>query len=243
MEFISTYEVMGIPEKLSVALVLVALSFALAPWLGGLEITGLKIPKLSRGMTAALRVNMPALFVISVLGYFPAWPTTDLNGSAHEHVEPSDSLGDDEAHALDDPPADDDGRALELKTLEMQIRQKSAALQARGCLGSTAEYSFVLASAGKDLVYVDHNVWDSDSFPTSTGIAPGSDRGSLFSVESVGSIELSGTMQFDGTLFHLVQVNCNIPGCISAHDGRKLDVTTYFFPERSCAELFREAFD
>ena len=73
MEGISTYSLLGIPDAVSTTLVLICLCLCLAPWLGGLEIGTLKIPRLSERGNRAMRVAGPLILVLFTGGFMRLW--------------------------------------------------------------------------------------------------------------------------------------------------------------------------
>lgn len=85
----STYAFFGVPEALATAIVLIALSIALAPWFGGLEIGPLKVPAFRNRSTLGLRVGGPAAFLVAVAGFFPLWGSAgeeEVQGTVAEAV-------------------------------------------------------------------------------------------------------------------------------------------------------------
>ncbi len=69
---INSYDAIFLPSELSVLLVSFLFCLALAPFFGGQEVGSLKIPKLTNRSRAA-RVLLPAVFLISLMGYVPLW--------------------------------------------------------------------------------------------------------------------------------------------------------------------------
>ena len=76
LETVSTYALLGVPEALSTALVLIWLSLTLAPWFGGSDVGVFKIPKLSRRTTHGLRIAAPIGLIVFIAGFLPVWPVT-----------------------------------------------------------------------------------------------------------------------------------------------------------------------
>lgn len=74
MEKLSTYSLLGLPESLATAIILVWLSLSLAPWFGGTELGPLKVPKLSETASRWLRVVAPVGLVVFALGFVKLWP-------------------------------------------------------------------------------------------------------------------------------------------------------------------------
>jgi hypothetical protein len=75
VEKLSTYAVAGIPEGLATTFVLICLSLSLAPWLGGVEIGPLKVPKFSDRANRWIRVAAPLAFMVFALGFLKIWPS------------------------------------------------------------------------------------------------------------------------------------------------------------------------
>lgn len=73
MDKISTYALVGIPEQLAITFTLIALALALAPWVEGIEIGPLKVPKLSIGQRQFLRIVGPIAFLILMIGFAKTW--------------------------------------------------------------------------------------------------------------------------------------------------------------------------
>lgn len=73
MEHVSTYSRLGIPDSVAAALLMICLSLLLAPWLGGLEIGPLKIPKISAATARVLRYLAPVLVIAVLGGFYPTW--------------------------------------------------------------------------------------------------------------------------------------------------------------------------
>lgn len=82
-DLMNTYEVLGLPDALAVAFVLILLSLTLTPWLGGLEVGPLKIPELDDRSGRAIRILAPVGLVIGLSAFFPAWDSR----SGHEGNE------------------------------------------------------------------------------------------------------------------------------------------------------------
>jgi hypothetical protein len=74
----STYQLLGLPETLAVALALVFLAIALAPWFGGLQLGPLRVPDLSGRSGRVWRFIAPIAFVISVSGFIPIWESSTI---------------------------------------------------------------------------------------------------------------------------------------------------------------------
>ncbi len=75
MDRTSTYALLGVPETLAIALVLVWLSLSLAPWLGGTELGPLKVPKLGDGVNRWLKIAAPLGLLVFTSGFLKTWPT------------------------------------------------------------------------------------------------------------------------------------------------------------------------
>ena len=70
---LSTYDVLGIPDTIGGALVLICLSLVLARWFGGLEIGPLKVPTLDGQQSSMVRRIAPVFLLVSLLGFLPVW--------------------------------------------------------------------------------------------------------------------------------------------------------------------------
>lgn len=69
------YRVLGIPDKVAIFLLVVALALALAPYLPGSDFGVLKVPALEREIQEILRWVGPLFFALVVLLFLPLWPT------------------------------------------------------------------------------------------------------------------------------------------------------------------------
>jgi hypothetical protein len=74
MDRSSTFALLGFPETLSTAVTLILLSLSLAPWLGGIELGPLKVPKLPAGANRWVRLIAPAGLLVFCFGYLKLWP-------------------------------------------------------------------------------------------------------------------------------------------------------------------------
>ena len=79
---ISTYAFLGIPESLASVLVLVCLSLSLTPWLGGLEVGPLKVPRIEGPRAAAMKLFAPLGFFLTIAGFYPIWNNNDSDQTA-----------------------------------------------------------------------------------------------------------------------------------------------------------------
>lgn len=74
MENVSSYALIGFPESLGTAFVLVWLSLSLAPWLGGTELGPLKVPRFTTAINRWLRIAGPIGFFLFSFGFIKIWP-------------------------------------------------------------------------------------------------------------------------------------------------------------------------
>ena len=80
--FLSTYKLLGIPDGIAVAFVLVALSLSLVPWFGGNEIGPLKIPTIHGLQKRFLAFAAPLVLILLMSGFYPFWSTKPDAGEA-----------------------------------------------------------------------------------------------------------------------------------------------------------------
>ncbi|MEP3255947.1 MAG: hypothetical protein ABJN26_22650 [Stappiaceae bacterium] len=78
----STYELLGIPDSLAAAFVLISLSLSLVPWLGGSDIGPLKVPSISGAKNRVVAVLGPITLVAFLSGFFPFWSSNPKDGGA-----------------------------------------------------------------------------------------------------------------------------------------------------------------
>jgi hypothetical protein len=90
----STYVQFGVPESLAVSFTLVWLSLSLAPWLGGLEIGPVKVPRLGEAAVRILRVAAPIGLILFIVGFLPTWQTKQAVSSAKTFLDYSDRFWD-----------------------------------------------------------------------------------------------------------------------------------------------------
>jgi hypothetical protein len=84
VERASAYSILGIPDGLSTALVLVWLSLSLAPWLGGAQIGPLTIPRLGKRANRVLGVVGPVVFFLFAFGFLRLWRSNDVAAITHD---------------------------------------------------------------------------------------------------------------------------------------------------------------
>ncbi|WP_299632498.1 hypothetical protein [uncultured Roseobacter sp.] len=82
MDYASTYGLLGIPDGVATAFVLISLSLLLTPWFGGLEIGPLKVPKPREHQALLLKRSTPIVFLITLALFYPVWPKDDGTKSA-----------------------------------------------------------------------------------------------------------------------------------------------------------------
>lgn len=71
---LSTYSILGAPDPLATALVLVSISLTLAPWLCGTELGPLKVPKLPSPTGRWLRIGAPIWLIVFTIAFVKVWP-------------------------------------------------------------------------------------------------------------------------------------------------------------------------
>lgn len=87
MDDLSTYALLGIPDGVATALVLVSLSLVLAPWFGGSELGPLKVPTIGEQPGKVLKVVAPIAFVAAIAAFFPVWQST-VNATRTPEIPP-----------------------------------------------------------------------------------------------------------------------------------------------------------
>ena len=88
MEKVSTYTYLGIPDPLSITLVLLLLSLSLVPFAAGADFGPLKVPSLRPSVSARLKWAAPLLLFFSMMAFFPFWPgktSADVAMSAEKY--------------------------------------------------------------------------------------------------------------------------------------------------------------
>jgi len=71
----STWDLIRLPDSLRTVITTIALALALAPFLPGIKIVGVEIPKLEGKTREVSKVIGPLCFMIAILAFIPIWPT------------------------------------------------------------------------------------------------------------------------------------------------------------------------
>lgn len=91
MEKLTSYEILGLPDALAIAITLITLSVALAPWFGGLELGPLKVPDIRGRRGRFVPIIAPFLFMAFLVGFLPVWINTSNSGDLPETMSASNS--------------------------------------------------------------------------------------------------------------------------------------------------------
>ena len=70
---LSSWQVAGVPDEVAILITTVALGLTLAPWLGGIDVLGFKIPRLPRRLKVPVAVVATPSLLIALAAFYPTW--------------------------------------------------------------------------------------------------------------------------------------------------------------------------
>ena len=70
---LSSWQLVNIPDQIAILLTTLALGLALAPWVGGIEVLGFRIPRLPRSLRKPVATIAIPCFLLALAGYYPLW--------------------------------------------------------------------------------------------------------------------------------------------------------------------------
>jgi hypothetical protein len=70
----STYNILGFPDGVGVLFVAISLSLTLSPYLSGIRLGQIDIPRFPKRLRKWLKIIGPLLLLFSLLGFVPFWP-------------------------------------------------------------------------------------------------------------------------------------------------------------------------